>query len=294
MEENQEKELLKSIFDELTDQQKPHATNPVHNGSAQALVTAPKSLPDGYVGVQYSTDGGKNWSDTLPKATNTGEYTAPEEGGTGEIVISLGETALHIPVTVVADVFRHSFEDMGGHAWADDAVSRLVEAGVVSGTSPTAFSPEKNITRADFMLLLVRMMQLDPSIGAGEQFVDVAPDAYYASALSAAKALGIAQGSASGEFFPTRSITREEMFTLIYRVMQKMGALSDDAPSSALSGFSDATEIADYAKTPIATLTQSGLIAGSGGKVNPKSNTTRAEAAVMIDRVRTATGGEPL
>ncbi len=226
--------------------------------------------------------------------TNRGEFTASDKGGTGEIVISHGETALRIPVTVISPIFRHSFEDLDGHPWAEDAVSRLVEAGVISGTSPTTYSPEKNITRADFMLLLVRMMQLDPSLGAGDQFTDVDSDAYYASALASAKALGIAKGSAAGEFFPTRPITREEMFTLIYRVMQKMGALPDDAPHDTLSIFSDAASITEYAKTPIATLTQNGLIAGSGGKVNPKAFTTRAEAAVMIDRVRTATGGEPL
>lgn len=234
------------------------------------------------------------WETTVGTITETGKFSAPDEGGEGEITVSLGECALHIPVTVVSDVFRHSFEDMGGHSWADDAVSRLVEAGVINGTSPTEFSPAKNITRADFMLLLVRMMQLDPDLGAGDRFTDVDDSAYYASALSAAKALGIAQGSAQGEFFPTRPITREEMFTLIYRVMQKMGSLPDDAALDVLSTFSDATEITEYAKTPIATLTQNGLIAGSGGKVNPKANTTRAEAAVMIDRVRTATGGEPL
>lgn len=227
--------------------------------------------------------------------TPNGEFTASELAGKGEIVITQGEVSLRIPVTVKGPTYESSFEDLGEHLWATDAINRLVEAGIVSGTSKTTFAPAKPITRADFMLLLVRMMQLDPSIGADATFTDVPPDAYYASALGAAKTLGIAQGSASGEFFPTRSITREEMFTLIYRVMQKMGSIADDAPESALSVFSDAAAISAYAKTPIATLAQSGLISGNASRqANPKGNATRAEAAVMIDRVRTVTGGSAL
>ncbi|MBQ3054767.1 MAG: phosphodiester glycosidase family protein [Oscillospiraceae bacterium] len=224
--------------------------------------------------------------------TPTGEFTADKMGGEGAIVISHGSTSLRIPVKV--DGPTSKFQDLEHHLWALDAINRLADAGVISGTSATTFAPAKSITRADFMLLLTRMMQLDPALGAGEQFTDVDGSAYYANALAAAKTLGIAQGSATGEFFPTRSITREEMFTLIYRVMQKMGALSEDASADALSAFSDSAQISEYAKTPIATLTQKGLIAGSNGNVNPKASTTRAEAAVMIDRVRTATGGNPL
>lgn len=224
-----------------------------------------------------------------------GVFTASDLAGKGEIVISQGTVSLRIPVTVKGPYFESTFTDLDGHLWAVESINRLAEAGIVSGLNELEFAPARQITRADFMLLLVRMMQLSPDIKAETPFTDVPQDAYYASALSAAKALEIAKGSASGEFFPTRPITREEMFTLIYRVMQKMGGLADDAPESALSRFSDRNSISAYAKTPIATLAQGGLISGNAsGGVNPKGNTTRAEAAVMIDRVRTATGGNPL
>ncbi|MBR6410113.1 MAG: InlB B-repeat-containing protein [Clostridia bacterium] len=41
----------------------------------QPLLSAPSRLPDGYVGVLYSTDGGETWSGDLPTCGTTGTYT---------------------------------------------------------------------------------------------------------------------------------------------------------------------------------------------------------------------------
>ncbi|MCR4430200.1 MAG: S-layer homology domain-containing protein [Tepidanaerobacteraceae bacterium] len=46
--------------------------------------------------------------------------------------------------------------------------------------------------------------------------------------------------------------------------------------------FTDKSLIASYAVEGIATLVKEGLIAGSANKINPKSNATRAEAAVLL------------
>ncbi len=227
--------------------------------------------------------------------TPNGVFTAADKSAEGAIVVRQGTQSVRIPVTVTSPQFESSFTDLSEHQWAKEAIDRLTEAGVINGISPELFAPARQITRADFMLLLVRMMQIPSDVKASVDFTDVPKDAYYAQALSAAKKLEIAKGSASGEFFPTRPITREEMFTLIYRVMHKLCSLPADAPESVLSRFSDSKNITAYAKTPIATLTQNGLISGNAsGQVNPKGNTTRAEAAVMIDRVRAATGGGAL
>jgi len=53
-----------------------------------------------------------------------------------------------------------AFADMEGFEWARDAVEILASKGIINGTSATTFSPERDITRADFTLLLVRMLGL--------------------------------------------------------------------------------------------------------------------------------------
>lgn len=60
---------------ELTEDQKPvPIENLVEDGTEQALVRAPKKLPEGYT-VKYSTDGGKTWSEEVPTGKESGKYT---------------------------------------------------------------------------------------------------------------------------------------------------------------------------------------------------------------------------
>ena len=45
------------------------------NGKEQELITAPASLPDGCKAIEYSTDGGKTWSEKIPTGIEPGTYT---------------------------------------------------------------------------------------------------------------------------------------------------------------------------------------------------------------------------
>ncbi|MBQ5549823.1 MAG: hypothetical protein IIT32_02045, partial [Bacteroidales bacterium] len=61
----------------LADGQKPTLNGqPVYDGTAQPLVSAPKEeLPDGYtIKYKLSTDGDDAWSEEIPKRTDAGTY----------------------------------------------------------------------------------------------------------------------------------------------------------------------------------------------------------------------------
>jgi len=179
-------------------------------------------------------------------------------------------------------VAPQGFADLAGFEWAEDAIYSLKNKGIITGTSAIAFSPADNIKRGDFILILTRMIDMgneDP-----ENFSDVAPDSYYASAISKAKRAGIAKGSGN-EFHPESSITRQDLITLAYRAFLNAGLISETTDFSSLDQFADKGSIADYALAPLASMVTSGIIKGSGGNVNPNGNATRAEVAVMCERL---------
>lgn len=68
--------VLYANWKPLTDNQKPKAKEGlVYNGSSQELITAPtEALPTGYT-IQYSIDGGQNYSTDIPKGSSVGLYT---------------------------------------------------------------------------------------------------------------------------------------------------------------------------------------------------------------------------
>ena len=50
--------------------------------------------------------------------------------------------------------------------------------------------------------------------------------------------------------------------------------------------FSDESLIADYARKDVAAMVGEGIIKGNAdGTINPRGNATRAEAAVIMDRI---------
>jgi hypothetical protein len=69
------------------------------------------------------------------------------------------------------------------------------------------------------------------------------------------------------------------MMTMTSRAMKLQGAAD-------LSAFSDAGAVADYASQHVSAMVAEGLIKGNAdGTINPKGNTTRAEAAVIMQRI---------
>ena len=86
--------------------------------------------------------------------------------------------------------------------------------------------------------------------------------------------------SESGETLGTgMGVTRQDMAVMILRVLK-----AEEAAGA--SGFTDDSEISDYAKPAVTALKKLGVISGTNeGKFNPKAVMIRAEAAVVINNI---------
>ena len=172
------------------------------------------------------------------------------------------------------------FSDMDKHQWAQEAVETLAAKGIVKGTSDTTFSPGKNITRADFITLLVKALCLKADFKAN--FEDVKSDTYYYQAVGIAKQLGIASGTGDDKFNPKSEISRQDMMVLVAKAFKVAGIKLEAGSASDIDSFNDASKVSAYAEEAVAALIKEGIIKGSGNAINPKSQLTRAEAAVVI------------
>lgn len=177
------------------------------------------------------------------------------------------------------------FTDMENTQWAKSQVAALAARGVIQGVSEQEFAPDRPVTRADYVLLLVRAFEPAKSEQSYEAFLDVSPGAYYYDAVATAKSLGIAGGdSLNLNFHPGSAVTRQDMMVLADRVIRATG-IRPAAPSASLNSFSDHAQVAPYAQESISRLAELGVVQGSGGLLDPLRPTTRAEAAALIDRL---------
>ena len=172
------------------------------------------------------------------------------------------------------------------------AVGVAKALGIAQGTN-NKYNPKANITRRDFMLMLYRAFLADDykTFNVTSNFPDVVKgtDAYSQEiyqAVGVAKYLGITNGS-DGKYLPNKNITREEAMTLIYRTLDILNKDLDFTSSNRTGDFTDYSKVSAYAKDPLKYLIEHGVVLGTEGKINPKSNITRAEMAVILHRVLT-------
>jgi len=121
------------------------------------------------------------------------------------------------------------------------------------------------------------MVKLTVSNPSTAQYSDMSGH-YAKNAAIELKAAGIMYGKSDTVFAPDRAVTREELL-----VMAMRAAGISDLPSVDKTVFEDDADISLSAKPYVAAAKQLGYVSGTA--FEPKSKVTRAEAALLIDRI---------
>lgn len=172
------------------------------------------------------------------------------------------------------------FEDMDGFEWAEEAVNELHERGVVYGITERLFAPGRDVTRAEFITMLLRGFEL---IGEDAQcsFEDVPSGSWYYPAVAMAYSMGIVSGYSDTVFGANDRISRQDMAVMTVRLLTALGFELENVRE--YTGFADEDEISDYAKQSVESLYRSGIINGVGdNRFDPKGTANRAASAVIL------------
>ena len=177
------------------------------------------------------------------------------------------------------------FEDVGADDWFCGDVGYVLQAGLMSGTSRTQFSPGRTTTRGMIVTILYRLAGA-PAVNTAAPYTDVAPDSYCADAAAWAAQTGVAAGIGGGRFAPQRGITRAELAAMLYRFAKWQGGVANSVAKIAdETAFTDAAQIPEYAREAAAWAAENGLIRGGAGQFLPSQNATRAQTAAILHRL---------
>ena len=205
------------------------------------------------------------------------------------LVFSLVPTAL----AVSAD----DFTDVGRDSWCYEYVDYVTSKGYFLGTSDTTFSPDRNMTRAMFVVVLSRFdgAKVDNSQSA---FTDVEPGSWCAGAINWAAANKIVEGKGDGKFAPNDPITRAQMCAIIQRYLNYYTDKHNVtvAEKGSASALTDRAQIPAYAVSAVKQCQIWGLINGySDGTFRPQALSTRAHVAAVVYRLaRLVDGAKPV
>ncbi len=193
-------------------------------------------------------------------------------------IIALTLVCLVLMSTVA---FAAEFKDMpeAGH-WSTSALEAAVENGLLTGNDGYVF-PDDNMTRAEMATIMARACGAtnDADISS---FTDVSTSDWYYSSMAKAVAMKAFTGS-DNKLNPENYITRQEAFVVLARVF----ALDKDEKIdlTVLDNFKDKDKIDTWAKNGVASIISKGYVGGADGLLSPLANITRAEFAVVMDRL---------
>lgn len=188
------------------------------------------------------------------------------------------------------------FRDLPPDHWSRAAVLELARLGIVTGDETGRFHPDRPITRAEWAKILVRARGLSTGPDCRGSFADVPCDRWFAGPVELAFRVAMLDGDDDDHFRPTAPLTRQEAATSLVRGLGKFMAADREraAGVQALQAFDDAGEVAPWARPSLGWLVRHGLLAGRGDRLAPRATTTRAEAAVLAQRLLAQTPLPPL
>jgi sugar lactone lactonase YvrE len=134
---------------------------------------------------------------------------------------------------------QQNFTDVPTTSFANTAISWLVEAGITTGTTPTTFSPNNRVTRAQMAVFLHRNAG-EPAPTGPHSFTDVPTTSFANTAISWLVEAGITTGTSPTTFSPNNRVTRAEMAVFLWRYNcpdPNLGNVTTLAGSTA--GFAD-------------------------------------------------------
>lgn len=193
-------------------------------------------------------------------------------------VPALEEETTNSNNTEKTDNIKNPFTDID-NVFSKDEILALYAAGISTGTTATTFSPNKNITRAQFAVMVARALNIQSAKATA--FKDVKGQ-WFENEVQALAEVGIVTGVNATTFNPTANITRQQAAAMILRMLEYKG-YKVTVDKNALS-YKDANQVVDYSKQAVSELQALDIMTGSNGYLNPESNLTRAQMAKVLKR----------
>lgn len=246
-------------------------TNKVHQRDEYAFISNfafSNMLGDEYTASEYKPSHGHSGSGSKPTPVTPMDPVTPEIGD--------GLTSKQ-----AAQLAANTFNDVKENAWYAESVGRMMNSGLMKGTTTTTFAPGALFDRGMIAAVVYRLAG-SPTVTGSNPFSDVSEGAWYHDAVVWGASTGIIAGY-DGRYGSGDPITREQVVAILYRYAVSTG--KDVTAKSSLDRFTDSNEVSGFASEAMNWAVANGIISGStNATLNPKATATRAEVAAMLVR----------
>ncbi|KJR98009.1 MAG: hypothetical protein VR68_12000 [Peptococcaceae bacterium BRH_c4a] len=170
------------------------------------------------------------------------------------------------------------FNDLPKTHWVHDVIYKLCRLGMINEYPDNTFNPDENITRAEFIRILIVALGITEIISDPPAFEDVQRSAWYYGFVQAAAKAGLVFGY-GGRLDPDVPITRQEMAGILVKALKG----KNTAGATENLNFTDAEQIAPWFRDQVRIVVLEGMMQGYPDQTfRSQSTLTRAEAYAAI------------
>ncbi|RCJ24166.1 S-layer protein [Nostoc sp. ATCC 43529] len=183
-------------------------------------------------------------------------------------------------VTAAPSFAQTTFYDVSSNYWAAPFIQQLSQRGVIAGFPDGSFRPEEAVTRAQFAAMVNKAFQKAQQ-RSPINFTDVPSNYWGYSAIQQAYTIGFLSGYPGNRFEPNQAIPRQQVLVSLANGLEYTASGNTE---STLQYFNDASNIASYARSPIAAATEKQIVVNYPNVkfLNPTATATRAQVAAFI------------
>ncbi|GAA0315638.1 hypothetical protein GCM10008967_02750 [Bacillus carboniphilus] len=185
------------------------------------------------------TDENTTEDETIDQEESTLDETETSEENNECLVEIQTELPNEELLAKIASTSTHYFKDIGTSYRAADEIYYLASGGIVYGTTPDMFSPDRKVTRAEAAAMIGRALSLNGT-RKSTIFPDVGSGNFASGYIQAAVDKKIISGYNDGTFKPDQPVTRGEMAIMISKAFTYGDATIQEATETLMEkGISD-------------------------------------------------------
>lgn len=170
--------------------------------------------------------------------------------------------------------------DLGGH-WSEPYVLDLMGKTILKGFPDGTVQPNRKLSRAEFVAMLIRALQVEPLAPPAVVYSDVPANHWASKEIALAYEIGIIETDGTGQFLPSRSITRLEMARVLAAAMPSF----TPRPVDGAAGLKDVSSLRESDQHAIRALANAGIVSGNDrGEFRPGDYLTRGEASKVLSQ----------
>lgn len=196
-----------------------------------------------------------------------------------------GSWSLHQATQNIWDIYdqwlysSRVFVDVS-EGWAKAPILSINQKGWMIGTRDFYFQPNRALTRAEAATILVRILGLQNNYSSTPYFSDIPNNHWAKKDIEVVIQHGLMVGIGNNRFAPDESLTREEMATLLTRILKIY-------PSQTVQNPFNDVDSSSWSYPYIVTMARENIFKGyEDGSFRPKEKVTRAQMAALLDRIK--------